>query len=193
MSLVLKPKRGKASTLTRINPILENGEICLEFPDTGVGTGLGRIKIGDGEKDWNHLPYFVSHLNGDPIMETEKGAPNGVVPLNGVAKIDSQYLPSYVDDVLEFDSFRDFPVTGEPGKIYIDTSTTENNAYRWSGSQYVNIGRSVRYTIESEGTTLSLIASDSTKIDITHFGGVEIRRNDPTGDELYPGKLWIKI
>jgi hypothetical protein len=47
-------------------------------------------------------------------------------------KILSTYLPSYVDDVLEYDTKANFPATGETGKIYVDKAT--NQVYRWSGS-----------------------------------------------------------
>ena len=47
--------------------------------------------------------------------------------------IPSQYLPSYVDDVVEVDSL---PATGESGKIYI----YDNKTYRWSGTEFVAIG-----------------------------------------------------
>ncbi len=50
-------------------------------------------------------------------------------------------LPSYVDDVLEYNGTANFPTTGESGKIYTDTST--NKIYRWSGSQYVVISDSL--------------------------------------------------
>lgn len=53
-------------------------------------------------------------------------------------KVPSANLPSYVDDVLEFDDFASFPVTGESGKIYIASNT--NFVYRWTGSAYVLIG-----------------------------------------------------
>lgn len=56
---------------------------------------------------------------------------------NGSNTINSQYLPSYVDDVIEAPSQNDFPVMGESGKIYLDLST--NSTYRWSGSTYVLI------------------------------------------------------
>ena len=52
--------------------------------------------------------------------------------------IPSQYLPSYVDDVVEYDSKSDFPTDGESGKIYVDTST--NQTYRWSGTTYIQVG-----------------------------------------------------
>ena len=34
-------------------------------------------------------------------------------------KVPQEQLPSYVDDVLEFDSRGTFPETGERGKIYV--------------------------------------------------------------------------
>lgn len=50
-------------------------------------------------------------------------------------------LPSYVDDVLEYNGKSNFPDTGESGKIYVDTST--NKTYRWSGSGYTEISASL--------------------------------------------------
>lgn len=54
------------------------------------------------------------------------------------ALIPSEYLPSYVDDVLEYDNRSSFPATGETGKIYVDKST--NLTYRWSGTTYILVG-----------------------------------------------------
>lgn len=53
-------------------------------------------------------------------------------------KVPASQLPSYVDDVLEFASASAFPATGETGKIYIAKDT--NRQYRWSGTQYVELG-----------------------------------------------------
>ena len=50
-------------------------------------------------------------------------------------------LPSYVDDVLEYASFSQFPTAGESGKIY--TALDTNKIYRWSGSAYVVISETV--------------------------------------------------
>ena len=50
-------------------------------------------------------------------------------------------LPSYVDDVLEYNGKSNFPEDGESGKIYVDTST--NKTYRWSGSGYTEISASL--------------------------------------------------
>lgn len=71
------------------------------------------------------------------VPRTDVGAPGGIVPLNDYLQIDPSYLPSYVDDVIEFFSIVLFPPEGEYSKIYVETST--NKTYRWSGSTYIEI------------------------------------------------------
>lgn len=78
---------------------------------------------------------------GQFISKSEKGAPNGVASLDGNGRVPTAQLPSYVDDVLEFESQSKFPGTGEDGKIYVDETT--NKTYRWSGSGYVEISASL--------------------------------------------------
>jgi hypothetical protein len=83
----------------------------------------------------------IAALNiGNYQLLSQKGQANGYAPLNGSAVIDAAYLPSYVDDVLEFANLASFPVTGEIGKIYIALNT--NNQYRWTGTVYVQITNS---------------------------------------------------
>lgn len=72
------------------------------------------------------------------IPTSQKGANSGVAELDANGKVPSSQLPSYVDDVEEYSSVSQFPVTGETGKVYVDTST--NITYRWGGSEYVKIG-----------------------------------------------------
>lgn len=73
----------------------------------------------------------------DRVASSLVGAANGVAPLGSDSRISSTYLPSYVDDILEYTDLAGFPVTGETGKIYIALDT--NRPYRWSGSIYVVI------------------------------------------------------
>lgn len=81
------------------------------------------------------------------IPLTQKGAASGVVPLNASSLIDSVYLPSYVDDVLEYADLGSFPGTGEVAKIYVALDT--GKIYRWSGSAYIEI-------VATPGTTDSV-------------------------------------
>ena len=69
------------------------------------------------------------------------GQANGIAGLGSDGKVPSSQLPSYVDDVLEFDDQSAFPKTGESGKIYVAKDT--NKTYRWSGSAYVEISQSL--------------------------------------------------
>lgn len=71
---------------------------------------------------------------------SQKGAANGYCPLGSDAKIASTYLPSYVDDVVEYANLASFPGTGETGKMYVALDT--NRTYRWGGSSYVEISAS---------------------------------------------------
>ena len=75
------------------------------------------------------------------LTASQKGQPNGVAELDDSGKVPSSQLPSYVDDVLEFDSRSAFPGTGESGKIYV--SKNDNKTYRWSGSGYTEISASL--------------------------------------------------
>lgn len=80
-------------------------------------------------------------VGGNTVQTTnEKGAASGYCPLNASTKIDSIYLPSYVDDVVEYANLAAFPVSGTTGLIYVALDT--NKTYRWTGSVYVEISPS---------------------------------------------------
>ena len=63
-------------------------------------------------------------------LSTKADLVGGVIPAN--------QLPSFVDDVLEYADLASFPVIGEASKIYVAIDT--NKTYRWSSTQYVEIG-----------------------------------------------------
>ena len=77
----------------------------------------------------------------DKIPLSQKGTANGVATLDESGKVSSVQLPGFVDDVLEYDNFEAFPETGESGKIYVTKDT--NLEYRWSGTQYTQISKSI--------------------------------------------------
>lgn len=89
------------------------------------------ILIGDTSELNSKVQQFIN----------SKGAPNGLASLNESGIIPSAQLPSYVDDVIEVDTFNNLPGTGESGKIYIVQDT--NLTYRWSGTDYVEISKSL--------------------------------------------------
>ena len=86
----------------------------------------------------------ISKINAaisEMIPLSQKGSVNGVASLDENGKVPSTQLPGFVDDVLEYDNFEAFPETGETGKIYVTKDT--NLEYRWSGTQYTQISKSI--------------------------------------------------
>lgn len=93
------------------------------------------------------------------IPTSAKGAANGVCPLNANSIIDSAYLPSFVDDVVEAyarsgqtalsstwlatGSASGTVITPQTGVIYVlmedTTDYAANTQFRWSGSAYVKL------------------------------------------------------
>ena len=80
-------------------------------------------------------------LVGTKVDKSVVGKANGVASLDSTGHVPSSQLPSYVDDVLEFEKLASFPKTGEGGKIYVALDT--NLTYRWSGTAYIEISKSL--------------------------------------------------
>ncbi len=90
--------------------------------------------------------YFATADSISSYVTGQKGQAGGIVPLEADKKINSIYLPSYVDDVLEGyyhdgffyvdDTYTEL-IPGEAGKIYVDLQT--DISYRYGGSTYVAI------------------------------------------------------
>lgn len=107
------------------------GKIYQLSPGADYTKESSWILIGDTSELNNKVQQFIN----------SKGAPNGLASLNESGIIPSAQLPSYVDYVIEVDTFSNLPGTGESGKIYIVQDT--NLTYRWSGTDYVEISKSL--------------------------------------------------
>lgn len=107
------------------------GEVYQLQPGADYTKESSWILIGDTSELNKKVQEFID----------SKGAPSGLASLNESGIIPSAQLPSYVDDVIEVDTFSNLPGTGESGKIYIVQDT--NLTYRWSGTYYVEISKSL--------------------------------------------------
>ena len=84
----------------------------------------------------------LSNVTNDAqVKRSEMGVNNGVATLDASGKILTSQLPSFVDDVIEAASKTAFPTKGESGKIYVALDT--NLTYRWGGTEYVEISKSL--------------------------------------------------
>jgi len=83
---------------------------------------------------WNYMKNYW-HNNREFPESTESSLNKKADLVDG--KVPSSQLPSYVDDVVEFDTFENLPNPGEKGKIYLVTNN--NTQFRWSGSEYIQL------------------------------------------------------
>ena len=100
--------------------------------------------------------YFATPETVTAAIAAQKGQASGIVPLEADKKINSIYLPSYVDDVVEgyyhngffySDEAHTHLIAGGQGKIYVDL--VSNVSFRWSGSAYVAITSSDMVEIDN--------------------------------------------
>ena len=99
MATRMQQRRGTAAQWTAADPILAAGEI-------GYETDTNQFKIGDGVNAWSDLSYFknLEDLGGtldDYVPLTQKGATNGVAPLDGSGKIPLGYLTNLINNAPE--------------------------------------------------------------------------------------------
>ncbi|EHO82050.1 hypothetical protein [Fusobacterium ulcerans] len=110
---------------------VNNGTVFMEIGAQEIATTstLGVLMVGNG------LKIDVSGKMDLAILDESD-------------LIKAEYLPSYVDDVLEFQNFSSLPLTGEQGKIYV--TTDNNNTYRWSGTAYIGLNNPLDYATQAE-------------------------------------------
>ena len=134
----------------------------------------GKLYLGEADENNEVLKrseivsMYEEYTNGeidtlrDEMINYTDDEINGLK--DGEGKIRSDLLPSYVDDVLEFGSYTDFPLIGERGKIYLALDT--NNTYRWSGSEYFQLN--IKGVEELERVVPTDIVVDGNAIKLYH-------------------------
>lgn len=72
-------------------------------------------------------------------VTSEKGQPFGYAGLDNLGKVPASQLPDFVDDVLEYPTKADFPLVGQPAKIYIPLNTNDQYRYSVATGTYVKL------------------------------------------------------
>lgn len=124
------------TTDTLTGDLTVTGNVIVSDEIYGVAWN-GSTQVPTKNAIYDKIENLNSSLSNYQLL-SEKGQANGYVPLDGGGKIASQYLPAFVDDVLEYANLAAFPATGSSGILYIAADT--NFTYRWSGTAYVQIG-----------------------------------------------------
>lgn len=86
MAKIFKPRRGRFSTMNgaKKSTILSLGELFLEAPDTGLGTGHHKFKVGDGVTTYDKLPYALGDTSKETIEFSNNTSSTADAALNGV-------------------------------------------------------------------------------------------------------------
>lgn len=132
------PLHGKADTAGAADTAAEATHAAAADTATKLATA---VTINGVDFDGSKAITIHAVDSTARIAESEKGKANGVATLDAAGKVPSEQLPSYVDDVKEYDNLAAFPKDGEADKIYVATDT--GSIYRWSGTQYIQINTSV--------------------------------------------------
>jgi hypothetical protein len=143
---------GGAADLTAISDVSATWDAAFTFVslNSSILVDTYDSRLSDARTPDVHT-HDISAVTGLQSALDAKQATGDYATLVG-GKIPSTQLPSYVDDVLEYNAVADLPATGATGIIYVATST--NKTYRWSGSAYVEISPSPGSTdAVTEGAT----------------------------------------
>lgn len=156
---------GGVATITiggnSVTPITSHQDISgkADKATTLSGYGITDAKIANGTITLGGNTITPITDVSNKVNTSAVGAASGVCPLNASTKIDSQYLPSYVDDVIEAyiranqtplsstwlatGSASGTVITPETGKIYVLMNSSgdyaANTQYRWGGTAYVKL------------------------------------------------------
>jgi hypothetical protein len=108
--------------------------------ETPSGGGFSQVQA-----DWNQTDNTeVDFIKNKPTnLATETYVNNALSSKADLVGglVPASQLPSFVDDVLEYDNLAAFPVTGANGKIYVALDT--NKTYRWTGSTYASLDEGI--------------------------------------------------
>ena len=144
-----------AATPKAVKDAIESLDIA-EITNT-AGKTVATIDEADGKDSATFQDISITSA-----QISDSNAANKVLKLNASGLIDSAYLPSYVDDVIEGYFYNDAfyeeaahtnAITGESGKIYVDLGGGRA-IYRYSGSACVEIPASPISDIQINGSSI---------------------------------------
>lgn len=119
---------------------VDNANTAANAANEAATTATNAANNANTQAEYAKEQGDYAKQQGDAVL-AQKGQPNGLAELDSTGRVPASQLPSYVDDVIDVDTYNDLPNPGESGKIYITTDT--NLQYRWSGTGYAEISPSL--------------------------------------------------
>lgn len=150
----LRPRRGMRASAINNNVVLQEGEVFFETPDSGVGTGSGKIKMGDGVTEYSELPYFAGGVTSD--VTNVEHATKATKDENG------KNITSYIASV----GFAE-------GKIVVTNGLNDKSEFALNDATSALAGVTKLYNNTGEGTdgtmTQAAISSAISAVDSNHY------------------------
>ena len=108
---LIQLRNGTAGAWASANPVLAAGE-------TGAEKDTGRVKVGDGVKNWNTLSYADDATRALALPLIQKGAASGVATLGADGKVTpTQLLLGAPSGIATLGSNGKIPATQIPGTV----------------------------------------------------------------------------
>lgn len=95
---------------------------------------VGNFDVISSSVDESKIEQIVNERVDIALSDTLDEKLKYKADLDNSGKVLQNQIPELYNDVLEFDSFRSFPLKGEYGILYIDNST--GASYKWKAGQY---------------------------------------------------------
>jgi hypothetical protein len=113
----IQHKRGTKDDMTSLSPLLAEGEF-------GVETDTYKIKVGDGTKSWNDLPYVGAGPRVDTRVNWEAGLNYPLSP----KELAVAYVPNddYTADIAK-------------GQYTVKINQSPTDKYEWNDTSYVTV------------------------------------------------------
>jgi len=143
----IRPRRGTAYEWSTVNPILDEGELGIEFPDSGIGTGLCKFKLGDGLTKWNDLPYAFDAASANSIVGGTVTSFHLIQIRSGTTEEWENSNPVLAKDELTYDST-------------VNTFKVGDGVKRWKELEYITSRDSIE-TITDYGDEDAVVEEDA--------------------------------
>lgn len=194
LSLVVKTTDEWAAVST----VIKAGMPVVEKTDVGY-----MMKVGDGVNTFADLPYVggpVTDLTKEMIIDTleytpldaaKAGVAGGVATLDENGYIPSTQIPDAVDEIIEIITIDDAPAEGKAGKIYVAIDT--GICYRWSGTTYTEISKSITITASENNGYIKVNGVDVKVFEITVDAAIDKESENPVQNKAVATALESKV
>ena len=101
----IRPRRGTSYEWGALDPVIEEGELVIEVPDSGIGTGLSKFKIGDSEgSKYSELPYAFDGSAAESINGGDPSSFKVIQVRSGTQTLWEQVNPILSENEIGYDT-----------------------------------------------------------------------------------------